>query len=204
MVIYLRIMYYCLERLTSKVVTDNIRRVGIYNLERADNMDNRQKYAMLKTLREEEPLVWCVVRGAKTIPQMAKTLLWLPKDVQAGLDEEDDLSQDGSRWEINLDSHRMSQLIELQEFARALFVKVAAWERAQRGPRALTDKQAQFLQQLSELPQPFTTSQAAKAQGLSKPGFTQNQLMALVKKNLLVEIGGRPRKWQLSDSPVIE
>jgi hypothetical protein len=45
--------------------------------------------------------------------------------------------------------------------------------------------------------EPFTTREAAKAQGYDKPGFSKVLLEALVKKGKVLDLGGRPQKWSL-------
>lgn len=44
---------------------------------------------------------------------------------------------------------------------------------------------------------PFTTREAAKAQGYNKAGFTKSQLLALATKKRVEALGGRPEKWRL-------
>ncbi|WNO27857.1 hypothetical protein SEA_HUWBERT_108 [Microbacterium phage Huwbert] len=45
--------------------------------------------------------------------------------------------------------------------------------------------------------EPFTTREAAKAQGFDKAGFTKSQLLAMLRKGRLRHIEGRPEKWVL-------
>lgn len=164
-------------------------------------MDSKQKYQILHTWREEDPLLWCVVRGAKAPGQMVKMLLWTPKEILEGLAEHRDLVEgDDGRWGINDDSDRVTDLTEMQEFAKELFVKLAAWDRKNKTGRdgnELTDKQATFYEQLRALDKDFTTLEAAHAQGLKKAGFTQSQLQALEKKGKVKQLEGRPRKWRI-------
>lgn len=74
----------------------------------------------------------------------------------------------------------------------------------ERGTPSLTEKQTQvwgqiqgWLEDQGRGGEPFTTREAAKAQGFDKPGFTKNVLLALVKKERARDLGGRPQKWQL-------
>lgn len=78
----------------------------------------------------------------------------------------------------------------------------AADQEAQR--MALTDKQAKawsqikgWLEDHGRSGEPFTTREAAKAQGFDKAGFTKSQMLSLVKKGKVRHIEGRPEKWAL-------
>lgn len=70
--------------------------------------------------------------------------------------------------------------------------------------RALTDKQQiawnqikGWLEDQGRQGGPFTTREAAKAQGFNKAGYTKSQMLALVTKGKVQALGGRPEKWVL-------
>jgi hypothetical protein len=70
----------------------------------------------------------------------------------------------------------------------------------------LTDKQQQawnliagWLEDQGRRGGPFTTREAAKAQGFNKAGYTKSQMLALATKGRVKALGGRPEKWMLTE-----
>lgn len=161
---------------------------------------NTELYDDLTNLRVYSPEVWAIVRGASNIGAICKSLMVTPKAARRALEESPDVrakDDKGFEWVLNEGSPRYSELAELSAFSKRLFASIVVWENKNKGADTrLTVKQTALLESLYGLEQPFTTLQAAEAQGYLKAGYMKVYLTALEKKGWLEQIPGRPLKWR--------
>jgi hypothetical protein len=137
------------------------------------------------------------------------------------------ISKQGKQYKALAEAAKLSDLIEarwiaevspkvLSEIKGVLSsgnqTVIASQVKAEKATRqmALTDKQQQawnlisgWLEDQGRKGGPFTTREAAKAQGYDKAGFTKSQLLALATKGRVKALGGRPEKWILTEKPTL-
>lgn len=194
----------------------------------------------LDRLREEEPVLWAVVRGATTPLKIWAMTGFPPKRLEEDLRQlvidrhithymgkAYLLNKRGDRFEALQEAAKLADLIEAKTvegskpeavleiigvLSMSMRTKIKAEqstkspEGADQAVRHLTEKQqkawdniSSWLENRGRGGEPFTTKEAALAQGFSKPGFMKNALLALVKKDRVRHIEGRPEKWVLLD-----
>jgi len=154
----------------------------------------RNEYETLKRILSEDPVLWAVIRGASSVGAIVMATLYGPKEVTRQL-----LLLEEEGW---VERNEFGAWIPCEEYEELKPVAKAIWKKGKgmAGENTIpTERQLSIWEAIRRAhgEEPFTTKEAAQANGYSKAGFMGTVLRALVKKGMLLELGGRPQRWKV-------